>query len=68
MEPELAMKYPELKTYIGQSLSAGIFNVRFDLTPMGFHASIYTKNGTVFIDPYSKGNITYYISYYIKDY
>ena len=68
MEPELAAKYPELKTYIGYGLTEGIYNVRFDLTPIGFHAMIRTIDGDVFIDPYSNGNIINYISYYKKDY
>ncbi|RPI70342.1 MAG: hypothetical protein EHM47_12280, partial [Ignavibacteriales bacterium] len=68
MEDELAAKFPELKTYIGEGFSAGIFNVRFDFTPSGFHAMIRTLNGTVYIDPYSKGNVDNYICYYKKDF
>jgi len=68
MEPELAAKFPELKTYIGYGLTEGIFNVRFDFTPSGFHAMIRTIDGTIYIDPYSHGNIVNYISYYKKDY
>jgi hypothetical protein len=67
MEPALAAKYPELKTYIGQSLTQGVFNVRFDFTPSGFHAMMKTINGTIYIDPYSKDNTENYISYYKKD-
>ena len=68
MEEELAAKFPELKTYIGKGLSENIFNVRFDFTPSGFHAMIRTLNGTVYIDPYSNGNIDNYICYYKKNY
>ncbi len=68
MEPELSIKYPEIKTYIGRGLTEGIFNVRFDFTPSGFHAMICTINGTIYIDPYSQGNIINYISYYKKDF
>lgn len=68
MEPELAQKYPEFKTYIGKGLTKGVYNMRFDLTPSGFHAIVRTINGTFYIDPYSRGNITNYISYYKKDY
>ena len=68
MEPALAAKFPELKTYIGYGLTEGIFNVRFDLTPSGFHAMIRTLDGTFYIDPYSQGNIINYISYYKKNY
>ncbi|MDO8548906.1 MAG: M12 family metallo-peptidase, partial [Ignavibacteria bacterium] len=68
MEQNLAAEFPELKTYIGYALTEGIFNVRFDFTPMGFHAMIRTIDGTIYIDPYSFGNIINYISYYKKDY
>ncbi len=64
MEQGLANKFPDMKTYIGKGLTNGIFNVRFDYTPSGFHAMIRTINGTVYIDPYSKGNTENYISYY----
>ena len=68
METGLAVKYPGLKTYLGESLTKGIYNARFDFTPTGFHAMIRTKNGTVYIDPYSREDITTYISYYKRDY
>jgi hypothetical protein len=68
MEQALALKYPEIKTYIGKGITEGIFNVRFDFTSTGFHASIRTINGTIYIDPFSRGNVTNYISYYKKDF
>lgn len=68
MEPGLAVKFPEIKTYIGKSVSNSSVSARLDITPAGFHAMIFTSNGTVFIDPYSRGNTEYYISYYKRDF
>jgi len=68
MAEELSSKYQEIKTYLGQGTENASARVRFDVTPQGFHAIIFSSNGTVYIDPYSLGETRYYISYYKKDY
>ncbi len=68
MEEELANKYPEIKTYLGQGIDNATASARFDITPAGFHAIIFSVNGTVYIDPYSMGDNQNYISYYKKDF
>ncbi|CAG0932452.1 hypothetical protein TFLX_02593 [Thermoflexales bacterium] len=68
MESELAAKFPEIKTYAGQGLDDKTATARFDWTPAGFHALILSADSTVFIDPYSRNDMTHYISYYTQDY
>ena len=52
MAPELSAKYPRLKTYSVDGLSASSCSGRIDCTPLGFHAMIFTPAGMVFVDPY----------------
>jgi len=68
MEDELANKYPDIRTYLGQGIDQTTASARFDITPVGFHAIIFNIEGTVYIDPYSNGDNKYYISYYKKDF
>jgi hypothetical protein len=69
MDEELVTKYPEIKTYLGQGIGKNsTARVRFDVTPAGFHAIIFSTEGTIYIDPYSLGETRYYISYFKKEY
>lgn len=69
MHPGLATKYPMIRSYAGVGLDDKTASLRFDVTQFGFHAMILSGNhGGVFIDPYSKGDIHQYISYYKKDF
>jgi len=68
MEPALAAKFPEINTFLAKPVTPGYYSARLDLTPHGFHAQIFSDKGTIFIDPYGKGNATYHISYFKKDF
>jgi hypothetical protein len=51
MAPELAAKYPEIKTFKVFGVDDKSASGRIDITPLGFHGMIETRAGRVFIDP-----------------
>jgi hypothetical protein len=63
MHPDLAARYPEIRTYAGQGIDDPTATVRLDLVPQGFHAMIISSSGTVMIDPYQRGDIENYLVY-----
>ena len=69
MEEALQIKYPNIRTYIGESVNTPGTTIRFSVTPQGLHTmsmSNTTTTTTQFIDPYTTdGNE--YIVYSKKD-
>ncbi|MBX2887808.1 MAG: T9SS type A sorting domain-containing protein [Ferruginibacter sp.] len=63
MHPQLAARYPQIKTYTGQGITNPMSTIKVDITPLGFHAMVLNPNGSVFIDPYMENNTDYYICY-----
>ncbi len=49
-EPQLGIKYPILKTYIGQGLKDKSAAIRFDVTYKGIHAMIKSSSTTSYIN------------------
>lgn len=68
MAPELAAKFPEIKTYGGNGIQDKTMSIRLDINPGGFHAMIISLKGAINIDPYSRNSNSRYISYYKHDY
>lgn len=69
MQPGLAAKFPSIRSFAGKGIDHPEDFLRFSISQHGFHAFIITGKGSdIYIDPYSKGNQSYCIAYYKKDY
>jgi len=63
MEPGLAAKHPDIKTYKGQGIDDPSATLRMDITPLGLHASVRSPNGGFYVDPYYRFDTSVYASY-----
>lgn len=68
MEPGLATKFPDIKTYSLKGIDDVYANGKLDWNEFGLHGMIRTVNGDYFIDPYCLQNTTDYITYYTSDF
>ena len=68
MEPALATKYPDIKTFTAEAISNHNITAKIDCSPAGFHAMVFNGENTFFIDPYSDQDNDYSICYFKKDY
>jgi subtilisin-like proprotein convertase family protein len=69
MHPELAAKYPYIRSYAGWSEDDPTAYLRCGVTQNGFHAVVFSvRHNTIFIDAYAKGDTEHYISYFKKDF
>jgi hypothetical protein len=67
MHPELAAKYPSIKTFSGVQLGHPENQGKFDITPQGFHGVFNLGEEKVFIDPSNRDSNSHYYNYYRKD-
>ncbi len=67
MEPGLAARHPEIKTYSGQGVDSPASTIRLDLSPLGFHASVRGPQGMWYIDPFAPLDPSLYQSYFRRD-
>ena len=67
MEAALAAKHPNIRTFAGRGIDDPTASVRMDITPLGFHASVRSKQGAWYIDPYYHLDTSVYVSYRGRD-
>jgi hypothetical protein len=67
LEPALAAKFPEIRTFVAQGIDDPTATARLSLTSLGFHAMVLSTAGTVYIDPYRKWDARYVLSYFKVD-
>lgn len=61
-EPELAAKYPDIKSYIGQGMDGSASKIYFSISSLGLSSmEIYSDKSAVFIQPYTTDLSTYII-------
>ncbi|HLF51653.1 reprolysin-like metallopeptidase [Flavobacterium sp.] len=55
MHPDLASKYQDIKTYVGQGIEDPTATINFSVTIFGLHTmTLSGKTGTSYMDPYTK--------------
>jgi len=67
MHPDLAEKFPGIRTYCGRGITDPTATIRLDQTHAGFHAQVLSAGDAVWIDPYSRDDPVLHVSYYRKD-
>lgn len=67
MQPGISARYPMIKTYKAYQVNNKSTQIRFSVSPNGFHAAIHEADGEKYIDPYSNKNLDDYIVYDVKD-
>jgi subtilisin-like proprotein convertase family protein len=66
MHPDLAARYQDIKTYVGQGIEDPTATINFSTTVFGLHTmTLSGKTGTTYIDPYTKDLGAYMV--YSKD-
>jgi hypothetical protein len=67
MEPELAKRFPMIKTYRARGLDDRTATGRFEQTRHGLHAMILSAAGDFLVDAVGKNDANVYVSYFKKD-
>ncbi|NOT59757.1 MAG: hypothetical protein HOP19_05975 [Acidobacteria bacterium] len=63
LDPSLAARFPEIKSYRGVATDDPTITMRADWTPLGFHALVLTAQRTYSIHAVKQGGTDEYVSY-----
>ncbi len=62
LHPKLAVKFPMIKSYVGQGVNDKSSSIHFTVNILGLYAMILSsEKGTMYINPYTKNRETYMI-------
>ncbi len=67
MAPELAAKFPEIRTFRGVGVDDPTASVRFEVSPRGFSAMVLSAFGAWYVEPWSRERRDYVASFYRRD-
>lgn len=67
MHPDLAARYPQIKSFSGVGVEDPSIRVRIDYGTKGVRGIMETSEGIVLIEPFIHGNNNNYISFYQKN-
>lgn len=67
MSPELAEKYPQIRTYEGRSITDPTTSIRLDFGENGANYMVLKAGEQIFLQPVTQGNREIYIIYNKKD-
>ena len=67
MHPDLAARYPGIQTFEILPDGGKVLGGRVGWTYQGFHATVRTTQGTIYVDPYAKQGSRYYVVYNVED-
>lgn len=67
MAPELAAKFPQIRTFRGEGIDDPTASVRFDVSPRGFSAMVLSAFGAWYVDPWAPDATDVVGSYHRRD-
>ncbi|HBL31788.1 MAG TPA: hypothetical protein DD490_33615 [Acidobacteria bacterium] len=67
LEPALADRFRDLRTFTLQGIDDPTATGRLSLTPLGLHALVLSASGTVLLDPYRKGEMSPVVASFKRD-